>query len=127
MESGPTAGAAHDYWEDRGLVQLMAALFVGPVAAGLHLQISYALVKWTCATGGTVVLIAVAALACGLSLAGAWLAWSLLARMRQVSEDGGRRIDRSFFLAIVAIGLDVLLALFVVISAFAVFVLSPCE
>ena len=127
MPSEPTTGEAREYWDDRGLVQLMAALFAGPVAAALHLQVSYALVKWTCATGGTGLLIAVAAVACIVSLAGAWLGWSLMGRMPQVSEAGACRVDRSFFIAVVAIGLDVLLALFVIVSAFAVFVLSPCE
>lgn len=118
----------HDYWEARGLVWLWLAMLAGPLAAGLHLQVGYALVKPACGSRQTWILVGVAAVCGALAIAGAWLGWRCLVRIGPAKDEGGgRRLDRSYLMATVAIGLDLLLLLFIVTSTFPILVLSPCE
>jgi hypothetical protein len=44
-----------------------------------------------------------------------------------VTDDGARIIDRSYFVAIVAIGMNSLIAILIVTSVIPQFLLSPCE
>jgi hypothetical protein len=119
--------AARDYWDDRGLVLLWTAMLAGPVAFAFNLQVGYALVKWACSRQQPFVLLAVAMVALALTTAGAWLGWTCLAKLRgTANEEGGRVIDRSYFMAVVAIGLDALLALWMVTTMIHL-MLSPCE
>lgn len=119
---------ARDYWDDGGLVLLWSAMLAGPVAFGFHLQVGYALVKWACSRDARWTLSAVALAALALALAGAWLGWVCLARVRGIADErGGTTVDRSYFMAQVAIGLNLLIALFILNSAFPRFLLSPCE
>jgi hypothetical protein len=119
---------ARDYWEDWGLVLLWASMLAGPIAFGFNLQVGYALVKWACSREQGFLLTAVAVLALAFAAWGAWLGWTLLAKVRDAAdEQGGRLIDRSYFMAVVAIGLNVLLALLIAVSAIPQAVLSPCE
>lgn len=118
---------SRDYWEQRGLALLWFAVLAGPAAVFANQFAGYALVKWVCASGHTVVLTAIAVAMLGLSLAGAWVAWTCLERLRNATEYGGRIIDRSYFLAIVGIGLALVNALLIVMQAYPHFLLSPCE
>jgi hypothetical protein len=118
---------ARSYWEDWGLVLLWTAMLGGPVAWALHFQISYALVKWACSREQRYVLVATALVAAAAALSAAWLAWRCRTMSRDASEAGGSEIDRSYFMANVALGLDLLLALLIILSAVPPFVLSPCE
>ena len=115
------------FWEHGGLGLLMTALFVGPTAAALNLQVGYALVKWACATRRTSVLIVLTIGALAFALGGAALGWFSLEKIGEVNEQGGRTIDRSYFLALVAIGFNLLLVLLTLFWAVPPFVLSPCE
>jgi hypothetical protein len=118
----------HDYWEHGGLVLLLMAMAAGPIAAALNLQLGYALVKWACATHNTGVLIAMTAGALATALAGAAIGWWSLQKIgAAANEQGGRTTDRSYFLALVAIGFNLLLALLTLFWAVPPFVLSPCE
>ena len=119
---------AQDYWEDRGLVLLWASMLAGPVAFAINLQVGYALVKWACSREQTFLLPLVALLALALTAWGAWLGWSCLVKVRDTAnEQGGRIVDRSYFMAVVAIGLNALLALWILTTMFPQAVLSPCE
>jgi hypothetical protein len=119
---------ARDYWEDWGLVLLWTSMLAGPVAFAFNLQVGYALVKWACSREQEFLLTLVAAIAFGLAGWGAWLGWTCLVKVRGAAEEqGGRQIDRSYFMALIAIGLNLLLALWIVTSAFPQLVLSPCE
>jgi hypothetical protein len=118
---------ARDYWEDWGLVLLWTSMLAGPLAFGLNLQVGYALVKWACSREQEFLLVLVAVLALGTAAGGAWLGWSCLTKLRDADEQGGRLIDRSYFMAVVAIGLNLLLMLQILASAFPTIVLSPCE
>jgi hypothetical protein len=68
----------------------------------------------------------IAAAALALTAWGAWLGWTCLVKLRGAATDeGGRAIDRSYFMAVVAIGLDALLALWIVATVIHL-VLAPC-
>lgn len=119
---------ARDYWEHRGLVLLWASMLAGPLAFALNLQVGYALVKWACSREQEFLLTLVAVLAFALTASGAWLGWTCLIKVRDAAdEQGGRLVDRSYFMAVVAIGLNALLALWIVAATFPQIVLSPCE
>ena len=117
----------HGYWEQAGLARLWFAVLAGPAAVALNILVGYALVKWACASGHTYVLTALAALMLGLALAGAWVGWACRAEIRDANEQGGRIVDRSYFGALVAIGLSAIAALLLIMQAYPHFVLSPCE
>jgi hypothetical protein len=102
-------------------------MLAGPAAVATNMFVGYALVKWACSTGHTFVLTAIALLMLVLALAGAWVAWTSRARLRDANEHGGRIVDRSYFVATVAIGFALLNALVIVMQTYPHFVLSPCE
>ena len=117
-----------DYWEKGGLVLLWTAMLAGPSAAALNLQLGYALVKWACANRRTDVLIVMTVGALATAVVGAALGWWTLEKIgAAANEQGGRTRDRSYFLAVVAIGLNLLLVLLNLLWAVPAFILSPCE
>ena len=116
-----------DYWEQRGLALLWFAVLAGPAALFANQFVGYALVKWACASGHTYVLTGIAIAMLCLALAGAWVGWTCRNRLRDATENGGRIIDRSYFVAIVGVGLGLLTALLIVMQAYPHFILSPCE
>ena len=107
---------------------LWFALGAGPAAASLNLGLGYALVKWTCRGGSAWPLAAVAGVSAAIALSGAWMG---LVRFLDIgtSREAGQPWTRDSrrLLAIVAIWLDLLVTLFVVATALAMAVLSPCE
>ena len=111
----------------RGALGLWLALLAGPAAATLQLSLNYALVKWACASGGEWVLTAISFALFALSIGGAALGVGHLA----VRDDrGGLPIwstDSRRVLAIIAIGLDLLIAIFLVNTVIAIAALTPCE
>ena len=117
----------HGYWEQTGLALLWFAMLAGPVALALNLGVGYALVKWACAGDHGLVLTALAAVSMALALAGTWVGWSCRAQLAGANEHGGRIVDRSYFVAIVAVGFSLMNALLIVMQAYATVVLSPCE
>lgn len=117
----------HGYWERTGLGLLWFAVLAGPVAAALNMGAGYALVKWACASGGAFVLTTVSLAMLILALSGAWAGWTCRSRLRDANEHGGRIVDRSYFVAIVAIGVALLNALLIVMQAYPRFMVSPCE
>ena len=116
-----------DYWEQRGLALLWFAVLAGPAAVATNQFAGYVLVKWACASGHTAVLTGIAIGTLALALAGAWVGWTCLTRLREGTESGGRIIDRSYFVAIVGIGLALITAFLIVMQAYPHFILSPCE
>jgi hypothetical protein len=118
---------ARTYWEDWGLVLLWTSFLAAPFAWIVDQGLSYPLVKWACATGNTYVLTAIGAVALGITVWGGWLGWSSFVRLRGASDDGGTQEDRSYFLALLAIGFNALIAVLVLTAGIPPFVLSPCE
>ena len=103
------------------------AVLSGPAALAVNLLAGYALVKWACNSGHTIVLTALALAMLLLALAGAWVGWRCRVQLRDASEYGGRVIDRSYFVASIGLGLAAINALLVVLQTYPHFVLSPCE
>ena len=121
------AQQALDDRDDRTLLLLWASMLAGPLAFAFNIQVGYALVKWACSRQQPFVLIVVAAAALALAAGGAWLGWGRLVQVRgAANEEGARAIDRSYFMAVIAIGLDALVALWIVATVIHL-VLSPCE
>jgi len=118
---------SRDYWEQRGLALLWFAVLAGPAALFANQFAGYALVKWACASRRTYVLTGIAIVMLGVALAGAWVGWMCRSRLRDATESGGRIIDRSYFVAIVGIGLALITAFLIVMQAYPHFILSPCE
>ena len=117
----------YSYWEQTGLVLLWFGVLAGPAAVATNMFAGYALTKWACASGHTFVLTAIALVTLSLALSGAWVGWTCRQRLLDANDDGGRIIDRSYFAALVAIGLSLITGLAIVLQAFPHFVLSPCE
>lgn len=117
----------HGYWEQTGLALLWFAVLAGPTAVATNMFAGYALTKWACASGHTFVLTAIALVMLMVALSGAWVGWNCRQRLLDATDDGGRIIDRSYFAALVAIGLSLITGLAIVLQAFPHFVLSPCE
>jgi hypothetical protein len=62
------------------------------------------------------------------AVVGAALGWWTLEKIgAAANEQGGRTRDRSYFLAVVAIGFNLLLVLLNLLWAVPAFILSPCE
>jgi hypothetical protein len=127
-----TAADPADRTVTRGPLGLWLALLAGPTAGAVQLSVNYALVKWACAAHQGWVLAAVAALLLVVTLAGA-LAGVVLGAAHLVGIRAGDpvadlwSVDSRRLLAVVAIGLDVLFAVFVLNALIAIAVLSPCE
>jgi hypothetical protein len=109
-------------------VLLWLSMLAGPIAAALNLQLGYALVKWACNTRHTDVLIIMTIGAQATAVAGAAIGWWCLERIgASAQREGGPSGDRSSFLAVVAIGFNLLLILLNLLWTMPAFVLSPCE
>ena len=104
---------------------IWVAFLAGPLAWGFRELISYALVRPACAAGGTQPLVGTAAVMLGVTLIGAWFGWASLARTRGNASD--MVAVRASFMANVTVGLNLLIALLIVLSSVAEFVLNPCE
>jgi hypothetical protein len=118
---------ARTYWEDRGLLLLWLGVLSGPAAWALNQLIGYALVKPVCAGNAGHMLVLVSAGALALVVTGAMMSWSCLTKLRQADEKGARQEDRSYFMAVAGLALNVLIGLLVLTAATSPFLLSPCE
>jgi hypothetical protein len=117
---------ARGYWEGPGLRRLWTAFALAPLAWTVDQGLGYPLVKWACANGDRGVLLVIHAVAMVLTVTGAWLGWVLLTRARQGDDGGGRPVDWSVFLAWLAIGLNVIVALAIVSAAVPQSVIDTC-
>jgi hypothetical protein len=100
---------------DLDLAWLIAAFLAGPTGWFFTQGAGYVFVKPACAGGRPFVLGLIALVGLMVAGAGAWLAWRRLSSLRAVAVDnGGRDVDRSYFLAVVAAGLNALVALLII-------------
>ena len=103
-----------DQTNNLDLAWLIAAFMAGPLAWAFTEGAGYAAVKPVCAGGSPIVLGLIALAGFLVSAAGAWLGWRRMAALRPVSTDSGSTdVDRSHFIAVVATGLNVLIALLI--------------
>jgi hypothetical protein len=120
--------SARSYWEAGGLAALVGAFLAGPAAWGLNLMVNYSLVKPACAAGSPLVLTAVSVAALAVTCAGAVGSWRCWLKLRDVgTTEGGRIVDRSYFVALAGIVLNLFFVLLISVSVVPHFVLSPCE
>jgi hypothetical protein len=106
---------------------LAVALLFGPLALAFDQGLSYVLVKWACATGTTSVFGGIALIAVGMTAAGALSGWSLVLSLRAADGRGGTPRDPRYFMAIVGIALNALVALLIITAVVPRQLLSPCE
>jgi len=121
--------AATNYWDSKGLAWLWTSFFAGPAAWTLNQGVGYAVMKPVCRSADVSALWLIGAFTFALACLGAWTAMRrcLLMLREGVTDDGARIIDRSYFVAIVAIGMNSLIAILIVTSVIPQFLLSPCE
>ena len=118
---------ARDYWDDRGLGLLWTSMLLGPLAVALDLLVGYALVKPLCAADNREMLPVLSGAMVVLTVIGLAIGVSCFTRLRHTAVDeGGRVIDRSYFMALVAIGLSVLCAILILTAGGSRLVMS-CE
>jgi hypothetical protein len=111
-----------------GVALLWSALAAGPLAWTVNQGVGYAVVKPLCGGPGPPVLWTVAMLALMLTSGGIWLSWRLMGQLRESASDDGASVpDRSYFMTVVALGLNALIAILIVASLIPQFLLSPCE
>lgn len=121
------AHEARTYWEDWGLVLLWFGVLSGPAAWAFNQLVGYALVKPSCVGGSPVPLLTVSGLALLLVATGTWSSWSCLAKLGSRNLAGGTQEDRSYFMAIAGIGLNLLLGLLILTAAVPPLLLNTCE
>ena len=122
-----SADSVHGYWEGRGLMLLWLSLLAPAVAWAFDQGASYALVKPVCFANAKYMLTVISGVALAIVIAGGVVGRACLRRAGDGNVDGGSRTDRSYFLALVAIGFNVLVGLLIVFATIPQFVLSPCE
>jgi hypothetical protein len=104
------------------------ALSLAPAAWLIVQGVGYPLVRWVCATGNSRILLVISVIALLMTVAGILLgASSLLSLSGMATVDGGRKTDRRYFVAQLAVGFNVLMALLIAATALSQGVLSPCE
>ena len=108
-------------------VRIWLSLAAGPLAWMIDQGVGYPMVKPSCADGSDWPLMALSVVALGISTVGGSLGWMSLVRLRGARDDGGAKVDRSYFVAILAFGFNVLAALLIIAAAIPIFFLSPCE
>ena len=117
-----------DYGERKRLGLLAAAFLAGPLAWSINQGLGYAVIKPVCADRATYVLWLIALGTFALAATGVLGGWHCLrAAGAGAVEDGGRAVDRSYFLAGLAIAFNGLIALLILTSVIPQFLLSPCE
>jgi hypothetical protein len=122
-----TGSDAAPYWDGRGLALLWSAVLLGPAALAINIGVGYPLVKWACMGGNPVVLVAVWVGALSMAIVGLALGARLLRQARGAREDGGSVVDRSYFGAKVALGVNGLAILLVLTNGLAQLVVDACE
>jgi len=119
---------ARSYWDGAGLAMLVGGFLAGPTAWGLNLMVNYSLVKPACSAGSPWVLTVVSVVALVTTCAGALVSRRCWLRLRDGGNaQGGRTIDRSYFIALAGMVLNVFFVLLIAISIVPHYVVSPCE
>jgi hypothetical protein len=104
-----------DRTNDLDLAWLIAAFLAGPLGWAFTEGAGYAAVKPVCAGGTPAVLGLIGLAGLMICVGGMWLAWRRMSSLGAVASDsGGRDIDRSYFIAAVATGFNLLVALLIV-------------
>jgi hypothetical protein len=119
--------ARDEYWERRGLWLLWFSVFAAPAAWAFDQGLSFVLVPYACASNSSWLLTGISASALALVVAGGLVGHACWRRAAAAAEDGSSPRDRSYFLAMVGVGFNILVALLIVFATIPQFVLHPCE
>jgi hypothetical protein len=106
---------------------LWTGILAGPIAWGIDLEASYALVHWTCTTQRVDVLHGISVLALLITAGGAAVSWLALQEARRAQMDDGSERARARFMAILGISTSVLFAMAIVAGAIPRWVLDACQ
>jgi hypothetical protein len=106
---------------------LWTSILAGPIAWACDLEISYALVHWTCATQRTPMLHLITLGALLVTVSGMAMAWMALQQTREFSSDGGEERARARFMAILGLSSGFLFACAIVAAAIPRWVLDACQ
>jgi hypothetical protein len=119
---------ARDFWDDWGAVLLWTAVLSGPAAWVLNELVGYWFVKPVCADGHRLILTGIAVAAGALALFGGWIGWWCFSQVRDsASEEGGRNIDRSYFMSVVGLGLNGIAAIYILTMGIVPYLIGACE
>ena len=116
--------------DDRWLtpLPLWTGILAGPVSWAVDLETSYAIVKWTCATGNGRPFQLLTAAALAFTAAGAAVSWRALQQTRSDGpEDGVRPRQRARFMAILGLATSALFALTIAAAAIPWGILDACH
>jgi hypothetical protein len=106
---------------------LWFALFAGMIAWAIDEQLSYAITYKACSTGRYWLVDVVTAATVALSVLGIFLGFSGLRGVGLHGPTGSKYADRTRFLAMSAIALDVGFTLLIIATAVPKAMLSPCQ
>ena len=106
---------------------LWTSILAGPIAWACDLEISYALVKWTCNAQRMSILHLVSLLALIVTASGMAMAWIALQRTREFSTDGGEERARARFMALLGLSAGFLFACAILAAAIPRWVLDACQ
>ena len=113
---------------DRHLAGQWIGLFLAPAVFFVHLQVTYLLVSWACATGTTLWLHVAGVVGLLLTIAGAAVAWLTWVRVgRHAPGDEGGPGPRARLLAVSGLGTSAMFVLLQLAQWVPVFFMSPCQ
>ena len=106
---------------------LWTSILAGPIAWACDLEISYALVKWTCTTQRTTLLHLITLLALLVTASGMAMAWIAVQQTRDMSSDGGEERARARFMAVLGLSAGFLFTCAILAGAIPRWVLDACQ
>ncbi len=113
---------------DRHLAGQWIGLFLAPTVFFAHLQVTYLLVSWACATGTTLWLHVAGVIGVLLAAAGTAVAWVTWQRIgRHAPGEAGGPGPRARLLAVTGLGTSAMFVLLLLGQWVPVFFLSPCQ
>jgi hypothetical protein len=115
-----------DHFEANPLA-LWYSILAGPAAFAFEEGLNYAFDQHACSTGHFYVQWIVCIVTFLIALSGAVVARMEISRTGEQNEDGGRPIDRSWFMARLGLAASLGFALVVVALTVPHFILSPCD
>ncbi|MDT4968313.1 MAG: hypothetical protein QOJ64_3050 [Acidobacteriota bacterium] len=122
------ANATTDPSSDPRLMELWAGILGGPLAALIQLETNYALVRWACGSGHTLMLHLVSFLALAITLTTGTFAYRIWHRLAaKAEEDDPGPIARSRFMALVGTLVSILMSLLIIALWLPIFLHGPCE
>ena len=117
-----------DYWDDWGAVLLWTTVLSGPAAWVIDELLGYWFVKPVCANGHRLILTGIAGAGLAVALFGLRIGWWCFSQVRDSADgEGGRTIDRSYFMSVLGLGLNAFAALYILTMGVVPYLVGACE